>query len=152
MILTGCVAFAEHVGPTRVESELLPQCWEQVGTLFITTIVHHCIYWLYWDSVLASVSYSIKPPQNSVQAIFIGLCISLGVGQCEHTICARKCASCKRLLVQTRMNSSRMRTVRCSGHLKGGGCLPRRGVCPGGVCPEADTPPLDPDVDTPPDI
>ncbi len=32
MILTGCVAFAEHVGPTRVESELLPQCWEQVGT------------------------------------------------------------------------------------------------------------------------
>ena len=31
MILTGCVAFAQHVGPTRVETELLPQCWEQVG-------------------------------------------------------------------------------------------------------------------------
>lgn len=30
MILTGCVAFARHVGPTRVEAELLPQCWEQV--------------------------------------------------------------------------------------------------------------------------
>lgn len=31
MILTGCVAFARHVGPTRVEAELLPQCWEQVS-------------------------------------------------------------------------------------------------------------------------
>ncbi|XP_031138035.1 RAB11-binding protein RELCH homolog isoform X8 [Sander lucioperca] len=30
MILTGCVAFARHVGPTRVEAELLPQCWEQL--------------------------------------------------------------------------------------------------------------------------
>uniref|UniRef100_A0A674AVU4 RAB11 binding and LisH domain, coiled-coil and HEAT repeat containing n=1 Tax=Salmo trutta TaxID=8032 RepID=A0A674AVU4_SALTR len=32
MILTGCVAFARHVGPTRVEAELLPQCWEQVAS------------------------------------------------------------------------------------------------------------------------
>lgn len=32
MILTGCVAFARHVGPTRVEAELLPQCWEQVSS------------------------------------------------------------------------------------------------------------------------
>ncbi|XP_029698346.1 RAB11-binding protein RELCH homolog isoform X5 [Takifugu rubripes] len=31
MILTGCVAFAKHVGPTRVEAELLPQCWEQIN-------------------------------------------------------------------------------------------------------------------------
>ncbi|KAJ8336724.1 hypothetical protein SKAU_G00379440 [Synaphobranchus kaupii] len=31
MILTGCVAFARHVGPTRVEAELLPQCWEQMN-------------------------------------------------------------------------------------------------------------------------
>ncbi|XP_054840679.1 RAB11-binding protein RELCH isoform X1 [Eublepharis macularius] len=31
MILTGCVAFARHVGPTRVEAELLPQCWEQIS-------------------------------------------------------------------------------------------------------------------------
>ncbi|XP_067107974.1 RAB11-binding protein RELCH homolog isoform X2 [Osmerus mordax] len=31
MILTGCVAFARHVGPTRVEVELLPQCWEQIN-------------------------------------------------------------------------------------------------------------------------
>uniref|UniRef100_G1LI47 RAB11 binding and LisH domain, coiled-coil and HEAT repeat containing n=1 Tax=Ailuropoda melanoleuca TaxID=9646 RepID=G1LI47_AILME len=39
MILTGCVAFARHVGPTRVEAELLPQCWEQVhnyiGQMFL---------------------------------------------------------------------------------------------------------------------
>ncbi|KAG5841785.1 hypothetical protein ANANG_G00170620 [Anguilla anguilla] len=31
MILTGCVAFARHVGHTRVEAELLPQCWEQIN-------------------------------------------------------------------------------------------------------------------------
>jgi hypothetical protein len=31
MILTGCVAFSRHVGATRVESELLPQCWEQIS-------------------------------------------------------------------------------------------------------------------------
>ncbi|CAN0549779.1 unnamed protein product [Rangifer tarandus platyrhynchus] len=31
MILLGCVAFARHVGPTRVEAELLPQCWEQIN-------------------------------------------------------------------------------------------------------------------------
>nr|XP_029511354.1 RAB11-binding protein RELCH homolog isoform X2 [Oncorhynchus nerka] len=31
MILTGCVAFARHVGPTRGEAELLPQCWEQIN-------------------------------------------------------------------------------------------------------------------------
>ncbi|XP_062500867.1 RAB11-binding protein RELCH homolog isoform X2 [Corticium candelabrum] len=30
MILSGCVAFAKHNGPTRVEGELLPQCWEQI--------------------------------------------------------------------------------------------------------------------------
>jgi hypothetical protein len=30
MILTGCVAFAQHVGQQRLEEELLPQCWEQV--------------------------------------------------------------------------------------------------------------------------
>ena len=30
MILMGCVTFASHVGPTRVDAELLPQCWEQV--------------------------------------------------------------------------------------------------------------------------
>uniref|UniRef100_A0A8C4PZK3 RAB11 binding and LisH domain, coiled-coil and HEAT repeat containing n=1 Tax=Eptatretus burgeri TaxID=7764 RepID=A0A8C4PZK3_EPTBU len=31
MILTGCVAFARHAGPTRVDAELLPQCWEQIS-------------------------------------------------------------------------------------------------------------------------
>ncbi|XP_052230319.1 RAB11-binding protein RELCH homolog isoform X2 [Dreissena polymorpha] len=31
MILTGCIAFAQHVGPTRLEAELLPQCWEQIS-------------------------------------------------------------------------------------------------------------------------
>ena len=34
--------------------------------------------------------------------------------------------------MQTRMHSSRMRTVRCSSRL-GGGCLPEGGVCLGGV-------------------
>ena len=119
MILTGCVAFAEHVGPTRVESELLPQCWEQVGTLIITTtVVHHCIgcigilYWRLSRTVLNLHTILYKP-------FFIGLCISLGVGQCEHTIYTRICASCNRLLVQTRMHSSRMRTVRNSSRLLG---------------------------------
>lgn len=31
MILTGLVAIAQHLGPARVEAELLPQCWEQVS-------------------------------------------------------------------------------------------------------------------------
>ena len=31
LILTGCVAFAQHVGAQRVEAELLPQCWEQLA-------------------------------------------------------------------------------------------------------------------------
>ena len=30
MIVCGCVAFAKHVGSVRLESELLPQCWEQI--------------------------------------------------------------------------------------------------------------------------
>ncbi|KAK6185475.1 hypothetical protein SNE40_007698 [Patella caerulea] len=35
MILTGCIAFAEHVGPTRLEAELLPQCWEQINHKYV---------------------------------------------------------------------------------------------------------------------
>lgn len=35
MILVGCVAFARHAGTERVESELLPQCWEQITHKFI---------------------------------------------------------------------------------------------------------------------
>ncbi|KAB0360178.1 hypothetical protein FD754_004334, partial [Muntiacus muntjak] len=31
MVLTGCVAFACHVGPTCVDAQLLPQCWEQIN-------------------------------------------------------------------------------------------------------------------------
>ncbi|CAG2232759.1 RAB11-binding protein RELCH,RAB11-binding protein RELCH homolog [Mytilus edulis] len=31
MILTGIVAFAQHVGQQRLEEELLPQCWEQIN-------------------------------------------------------------------------------------------------------------------------
>ncbi|XP_069112711.1 RAB11-binding protein RELCH homolog isoform X2 [Argopecten irradians] len=31
MILTGCVAFAQHVGQARLLEELLPQCWEQIS-------------------------------------------------------------------------------------------------------------------------
>lgn len=30
MIMSGCAAFAQVVGPTRIEAELLPQWWEQV--------------------------------------------------------------------------------------------------------------------------
>ncbi|XP_014675386.1 PREDICTED: lisH domain and HEAT repeat-containing protein KIAA1468 homolog isoform X2 [Priapulus caudatus] len=30
-ILTGCVTYAHIVGPTRAETELLPQCWEQIN-------------------------------------------------------------------------------------------------------------------------
>lgn len=30
MIMTGCVAFAQHTGSARLMEELLPQCWEQV--------------------------------------------------------------------------------------------------------------------------
>ena len=30
IIIDGCVAFAKRVGGTRIEAELLPQCWEQV--------------------------------------------------------------------------------------------------------------------------
>ena len=50
-------------------------------------------------------------------------------------------AACAGILI-TRMYSSRMRTVRCSGHLLGGvlprGCLPR-GVCLGGFLPGVST-------------
>ena len=31
VIMSGCVAFAKLNGPTLVESELLPQIWEQVS-------------------------------------------------------------------------------------------------------------------------
>jgi len=30
VIIDGCVAFAKKVGSTRIEAELLPQCWEQI--------------------------------------------------------------------------------------------------------------------------
>lgn len=47
MILTGCVAFARHVGPTRVEAELLPQCWEQVNSCIGSSLGYwkcsHCL-------------------------------------------------------------------------------------------------------------
>ena len=35
MMLLGCVAFARHAGPARVESELLPQCWEQLAHRYV---------------------------------------------------------------------------------------------------------------------
>ncbi|XP_067652799.1 RAB11-binding protein RELCH homolog [Haliotis asinina] len=35
IILTGCIAFAQHVGPTRLETELLPQCWEQISHKYV---------------------------------------------------------------------------------------------------------------------
>ena len=53
----------------------------------------------------------------SVSVSILGLC----VGQCEWTI------------INKRMHSSRMRTIRSSSCLPGGRCLPRGGVCQGGV-------------------
>lgn len=35
MILSGCMAFAQHAGPIRVEAELLPQCWEQITHKYV---------------------------------------------------------------------------------------------------------------------
>ncbi|XP_066919472.1 RAB11-binding protein RELCH homolog [Clytia hemisphaerica] len=34
IIIDGCVAFAKRVGGTRIEAELLPQCWEQINHKF----------------------------------------------------------------------------------------------------------------------
>ena len=31
--MSGCAAFAQVVGPTRIEAELLPQWWEQVKVM-----------------------------------------------------------------------------------------------------------------------
>ena len=58
----------------------------------------------------------------------------------HQTINNKKYYHCSlfRNLCVTRMHSSRMRTVRCSGHLGGGGFLPMGclgGVCLGGICP-----------------
>lgn len=35
MILVGCTAFARHAGAARVETELLPQCWEQLAHRYV---------------------------------------------------------------------------------------------------------------------
>ncbi|XP_048752282.1 RAB11-binding protein RELCH homolog isoform X2 [Ostrea edulis] len=35
MILTGCVAFAQHTGSARLIEELLPQCWEQINHKYL---------------------------------------------------------------------------------------------------------------------
>ncbi|KAM7442022.1 hypothetical protein ABFA07_008942 [Porites harrisoni] len=35
MIMSGCAAFAQVVDPTRVEAELLPQWWEQIGHKYV---------------------------------------------------------------------------------------------------------------------
>ena len=39
MIMSGCAAFAQVVGSTRIEAELLPQWWEQVRGIY-----HHIEY------------------------------------------------------------------------------------------------------------
>ena len=41
MIIDGCVAFAKKVGSTRIEAELLPQCWEQVSQFLEV----ECVLW-----------------------------------------------------------------------------------------------------------
>ena len=35
MIMSGCAAFAQVVGSTRIEAELLPQWWEQVRCIYL---------------------------------------------------------------------------------------------------------------------
>ncbi|KAG1685943.1 LisH domain and HEAT repeat-containing protein KIAA1468 [Nymphon striatum] len=35
VILSGFVSIARHLGPTRVEAELLPQCWEQISHKYV---------------------------------------------------------------------------------------------------------------------
>lgn len=35
MIMSGCAAFAQVVDPTRIEAELLPQWWEQIGHKYV---------------------------------------------------------------------------------------------------------------------
>ncbi|XP_042901909.1 RAB11-binding protein RELCH homolog [Parasteatoda tepidariorum] len=35
MILSGLVTIAQHLGPSRVEAELLPQCWEQITHRYV---------------------------------------------------------------------------------------------------------------------
>ncbi|CAM1310177.1 KIAA1468 (predicted), partial [Pycnogonum litorale] len=35
VILTGFVMIAKHLGPTKVEAELLPQCWEQISHKYV---------------------------------------------------------------------------------------------------------------------
>ena len=42
-------------------------------------------------------------------------------------------------MIKTRMYSSRIRTVRCSSHLLGGGCLPSRESAQGGCLPGTST-------------
>ena len=54
--------------------------------------------------------------------------------------CYCKCPCCKghvlkMILLRTRMHSSRMRTVRCSGHLGGRGSVCLEGCLPGGCLP-----------------
>lgn len=39
--MSGCAAFAQVVGPTRIEAELLPQWWEQVRCIY-----HRIVHWV----------------------------------------------------------------------------------------------------------
>lgn len=68
MILTGCVAFARHVGPTRVEAELLPQCWEQVRR---STLQVASVRWPQLSRVLCSgMTTSWSSPASSTSFLF----------------------------------------------------------------------------------
>lgn len=68
MILTGCVAFARHVGPTRVEAELLPQCWEQVRR---STLQVASVRWPRLSRVLCSgMTTSWSTPASSTSFLF----------------------------------------------------------------------------------
>lgn len=45
MIMTGCVAFAQHTGSARLIEELLPQCWEQVRDSYRSINANFRLVW-----------------------------------------------------------------------------------------------------------
>ena len=107
------------------------------STLFATKIyllasnvnayyVHHTFYW--------KIFGKNRRPNKGSFTTFELVCSSIQLQAVQNNLLSNHDL--------TRMHSSRMRTVRCSGHLVGGasvcpgGCLPGGGVCPDGVCPE----------------
>jgi len=56
MIMSGCAAFAQVVGSTRIEAELLPQWWEQVRAIY-----HHIEYQgLHWRDKQFELNFFLR--------------------------------------------------------------------------------------------